>query len=434
MKLGNSCLAAGKMAKKGSVTVLLVFLFSALTTLTGAFISHARSLALEAEVEALGRLWASSVLGGYDRLLLERYGLFAYYGTPERVDAELAELASYSLSGSRYVRMEAPEASIFGYSIGSSEAFRRQMKETALPTVIQTVQGGNEWGAARPGAGAGDGASGYPAGPAQEMAEILSLTTRVSEREIVNERILSDLPSGGQGSYGSDPERFRYRYGVLGIVETGTDAFLECCYARSRFGTAVQPRADSFLRYEGEYLLCGRPSDRENFYGTQAAILAVRGLLNTAYLETDPAMQEKLLEVAELLAPGAGAPAMKEALTAAWALAESLNDYQLLLHGKKVPFRKDEASWAVRITAVINGTTGGYYDPGNEEGEEYGDYLFALLYLVGGETRLLRIMDLVEIDMKANCYRDFRLADYYTGLDFRIVVNGREHHFTDRYD
>ena len=49
------------------------------------------------------------------------------------------------------------------------------------------------------------------------------------------------------------------------------------------------------------------------------------------------------------------------------------------------------------------------------------------------ETRTLRIMDIVQINMKYRYYKDFNLMEYYTGTRFTLEVNGKDHEFEDTY-
>ena len=48
-------------------------------------------------------------------------------------------------------------------------------------------------------------------------------------------------------------------------------------------------------------------------------------------------------------------------------------------------------------------------------------------------VRLLRIMDLVQINMKYRYYRDFNMMEYYVGTRFTIDANGRSYEFEESY-
>jgi hypothetical protein len=48
-------------------------------------------------------------------------------------------------------------------------------------------------------------------------------------------------------------------------------------------------------------------------------------------------------------------------------------------------------------------------------------------------VRILRIMDLIQINMKYRYYADFNMLEYYTGIRFTLEANGKSHEFEDAY-
>ena len=68
-----------------------------------------------------------------------------------------------------------------------------------------------------------------------------------------------------------------------------------------------------------------------------------------------------------------------------------------------------------------------------KEGLNYDEYLMVMILAMNENTRLLRIMDLVQINMKYRYYKDFNMMEYYIGTRFTIDANGRTHVFEDQY-
>lgn len=68
-----------------------------------------------------------------------------------------------------------------------------------------------------------------------------------------------------------------------------------------------------------------------------------------------------------------------------------------------------------------------------EEGLDYEEYLMIMILVLPEETRLRRLMDLVQINMKYRYYRDFNLAEYYGGVSFTIHVNGKKYAYSREY-
>ena len=397
-------------SKKGQVTVLIMMICSSIILMMSIFIDLVKDKAVDHSVEAAGRLWASSMLGEYDLNLYERYELLGIYGSPEEIDSKLDVLASYSLEGKRYIDYGGIKSCLAGYELGSIEVFASQLRKATYTEALSnfSVKGDRDYD--------------YP--------------DSVSNRAILNGRIIGSLPSSKGTSDGFLDNLGSYLSGLRNIkdvVEFGSNAYIQAYYIKTHFGHALRVRKDSYLEYEMEYILCGKKNDRDNFYGTRNRIIALREALNFAYINTNERMAEEALLAAELIAPGPGAIAVQQALLATWAFAESVNDYRLLLHGYPVPYVKDEASWAVKLESIIEYSGEGYINTGENRGEYYDDYLFVMAFLLGENTRLLRIMDLIEIDMKKNCYKDFSLGDYYSGIEYEIEVNGKVHRFRDSY-
>jgi hypothetical protein len=71
--------------------------------------------------------------------------------------------------------------------------------------------------------------------------------------------------------------------------------------------------------------------------------------------------------------------------------------------------------------------------PANGSGQSYEDYLRVLLFIMDRETKLLRVMDLIQIDMKAHYNKEFLLREYNTGYRFSVVAAGETFEYTERY-
>ena len=116
-----------------------------------------------------------------------------------------------------------------------------------------------------------------------------------------------------------------------------------------------------------------------------------------------------------------------------WALAEAENDMRLLEHGRKVPVYKTTDVWAIDIQSIIDNKESGYIDTDPGSGLNYQGYLQMFLFLEERALRMSRIMDLIQINMKYAYCDYFLMADYYTGLEFEMTVNGRRHDFSERF-
>ena len=73
---------------------------------------------------------------------------------------------------------------------------------------------------------------------------------------------------------------------------------------------------------------------------------------------------------------------------------------------------KSEATWAVDLDSVIANKADGYIFTGIEEGMSYEDHLKLFIYAVDENVRILRIMDLIQMNMRYMYYDDFLLREY----------------------
>lgn len=244
----------------------------------------------------------------------------------------------------------------------------------------------------------------------------------------------------------------------------------------------------TFFRCEQEYILNGKNTDEENESSTKKKIILLRSVMNMIYLQSDKVKCAETLAAAELLTPGPWAAATQKAIQAAWSLAEARNDYHLLINGEKVPFYKDSSSWATDIESIIksakekkgkdkkrngggrkpvdekgkkridksHGESAGpgrnsdekdgksltakdfdskvpYINPDNKRGEKYEEYISGMIMLIDNDVKLLRMMDLIEINMKILYYGGFKIKDYNRGLTVRLKINGENYVFKKTY-
>ncbi len=432
-----------EMNKKGSAAVLIMLFFVTLLTLISAFIAASKKEAVESSVRSLGQVWTASVLGEYDRHLLERYGIFGFYGQPQDVSAKIDYYAGKSFADKRYINYQGSRCSLYDYSLANAEVIRKQFitagKAAAAEDAVDAVK-------TNP-----DGESGED----QESGVGGGNDTDRPENEIKrNEVILTELPSEGTTetvSLSALKESIKNLGSFEELYETGTRTAFEVSYIHHYFGHAGQngTAQNRYLKNEMEYLICGKQSDSANKKGIKRRIVAAREIMNLAYIEKEPRMQAETLAAAEVLTPGPQAVLTQKLLDAGWALAESENDYRQLYNGRKVPLVKDSGSWAVSLEAIVKGGLRklneedseelelnkrvNYIEPESNKGNTYRDYLDIMICAMGENTRLLRMMDLVQMNIQYCYYADFNLRDYNAGLCSQIGVNGNTYEIKKEY-
>lgn len=395
--------------KRGMVSVFVMIFSVSIISLAMLFIGGTRAKAISSSVESLGHLWAKSILGEYTDKLYERYGIFAYKAkSPAEVDDKLNQLSEITFKGKRYIDCEGCNSSLYKYSLAELDNFQKQVNKAA---VVEKQK---------------------------NFKDVALDVYTPSDRMISNNAIVAGLPSKGRlssFSLSNFINKIKEIDDIKDVLKGGKDELLQMKYMKNHFQSAVSQSEDddSFFKYELEYILAGKASDEGNLKSTRNRIIAIREAMNIAYINQNPQMRDLALTIAELISSPAAAPATQQALIAAWAYAESVNDYRLLVHGKKVPLMKDDDSWAVNLKSIITNPNPEYIDTNNEKGNTYNEYLQAMIFLTNKDNRLLRMMDLIEINMKYCYYGNFSISSHYTGIDYSMDVNGRTHNFSAEY-
>ena len=395
--------------KRGMVSVFVMIFSVSIISLAMLFIGGTRAKAISSSVESLGHLWAKSILGEYTDKLYERYGIFAYKAkSPAEVDDKLNQLSEITFKGKRYIDCEGCNSSLYKYSLAELDNFQKQVNNAAV------------------------------ADKQKKFKDIELDVYTPSDRTISNDAIVAGLPSKGRlssFSLSNFINKIKEIDDIKDVLKGGKDELLQMKYMKNHFQSAVSQSEDddSFFKYELEYILAGKASDEGNLKSARNRIITIREAMNIAYINQNPQMRDLALTIAELISSPAAAPATQQALIAAWAYAESVNDYRLLVHGKKVPLMKDDDSWAVNLKSIITNPNPEYIDKNNEKGNTYNEYLQAMIFLTNKDNRLLRMMDLIEINMKYCYYGNFSISSHYTGIDYSMDVNGRTHNFSAEY-
>lgn len=411
-------------SKKGVTSVYLTMILASVLLLVGLFIHAASQTAGRSYADAVFDLAGRSVLSEYDRELQKRYGIFAVRTDESSAEEKLKYYADYSfhdnylkevLRGRSYtdalkLKLDSVHVNLKGYSMTDTGRFQRQVLDDMKSGLLKDDH------------------------VAEEMHP-----TQGQDITLRNEQIINSLPSKGyKSSLFTD---------LKGIVENGLPSLSEIAknekdnylvneYIIGHFlnrGRGQEAR-DTFFQNEAEYILKGNFSDAQNYSGVRSDLFIMRNVLNLAHIYRDPEKRSKVLEIAAALTLGEGTEIGAAVVAEAWAAAESENDLLLLEAGKKVAFIKNRDNWAVPVSGSLEYIwTDEYRQPKKMTGYDYEDYLRILLFLENREQKLLRCMDLIQLNMKGGSNRDFDLKEYYGGFQFEAVVKDRKFTYIQQY-
>jgi len=421
-------------ARRGSAAILLTIAFAGMIVLVTCLFAGAKAVAGVSYADAALQTAGRSVISEYDTELLNRYGLFAFRGDEGRIESDIAFYANASLKKNKTAYFPfvpvGKAARIFDIDIGEVEAnlkefslmdadiFEAQLRDAALAKTAEKFTGRKKKESA--GKDFSDPLSGH------------------KDRTLRNGGVTESLPSAGivwsfQDVTSLSPDN------LADLADSAAADVLTSEYILAAFGHANDgvPEDNAFFDAEAEYILSGEMKDSDNYENVKTNLMLVRMRANDLAISMDPAKMAQVAEIATSLATASGISeeTARATVTEIWANAETENDIDLFEAGENVAFLKSPDQWALTDGAIT--VKGSFSDklvtPKDKTGQNYEDYLRVLLFLMDRETKLLRIMDLIQIDMKANYNREFLVREYYTGYRFTTEVGGERFEYTERY-
>lgn len=391
--------------KKGSLSIYLAIFFVVMISASVIFIKETKNRAIESSTKSISSVWLLSELGKYDRHLYENYGIYGFYGNRDEIVKDINYMANYSFKDKGYIDYQGAEVNLSSNSIANPYIFKQEIvkasKSEHFKNMIQKENRGEDNG-------------------------------RVEDKidgKVYNKAILGDLPSNGVQSsisISGFASKFEGINSISNLIKRGSEELLVDTYANSFFKNYASDNSlgETVFSNEVEYVICGKNQDEKNRKRVKHYIIGIRQIANTFSIVSNPDMKARVQAIASLT--GAAEGVTEALLIEAWALAESENDYQTLIRGGKIPFKKSSQEWATQIENISEGIKEGYIEMNYTHGEDYNQYLNFFLFMIDEDVKLLRMMDLIQLNMKLNHYDDFLMKEYYVGLDLIIKVNNRE--------
>jgi len=421
---------------------MLAIMFVGFSICIASAVGVSRKLAVSSECDVFGSLWQKAILSEYDVHLLDDYSLMAYFGNDDLVTDRLNSYLRYSSKGRMDAHIQGANADLTGYELGDPANFRKALSKSF----------------------SGSAAGELLNGTGRTYRDLDTGEGFDEEGRIINDRVVLDtLPSKGiGGSVSGDALAEKAKAageedGVAGMLTSSGAEVLLILRCFDNHVTKADDKDHLFVN-EWEYIIKGSPDDEENYRACRTRLFAARNILNLAALYKDPAKTKLIAEIAETITPGPLGLVTQLVIAEAWAAIETEEDLDDLYHDRRVPVMKSSDQWKTDLGSVLSSkeVTGKLDDESKElleenrdeiseklksvktitefkEGLNYDEYLMLMIVSMNSSTRLLRVMDLVQINMKYRYYRDFDLMEYYTGVRFTIEANGRSHEFEDAY-
>lgn len=420
--------------RRGSALVLLSLIFASLTLLVAVSVTGSRTVTVKSQTKAYSVLWSRAILSEYDIHLFEDYGIMAYHGNDAEAKKKLQSYYCYSFHNGLQMDNPSIRVDLGAWSMGDMDNMRKAVRRSALS-----------------------------AGAKALLDRKNKIPYREGEREenrtVKNPVVIDTLPSGekvNSGSLKAVYEKFKDGEGLEAIKEGAKNQAAEILFLREYFGSHLYAASsrESYFRNEWEYVIEGELDDHKNLRGVRTKLGLLRTALNIYALHQDREKVAAVDAISILLAPEASV-LVRETVLAAWAALEAEDDVQVLLDGKRIPLIKGKGDWFTSFGDLkdrgdllqdldeevrqefMNSSEGESVSSGAYEevkdGQNYEDYLLFLVTLVDEDTRLLRMMDLIALNMKYRYYDDFNWEEYYTGVSFDVKTFTQSIEAEDHY-
>lgn len=190
-------------------------------------------------------------------------------------------------------------------------------------------------------------------------------------------------------------------------------------YIFDKFSTFVDNDDSGLLNYEVEYIIGGNKSDKENLEKVVNEIMVIREGFNLAFLMKDNVKRNEAYEAALAITGFTGMPVVVRItqflILGAWAYAESVVDVKDLLSGYRVKLMKGENEWNLSLAGIKNLSS---TDSEREKraGLSYKEYLRVMLFTQNQSEQILRIMDMIEVNVQNQYNSNFKIQDCLVGI------------------
>ena len=224
--------------------------------------------------------------------------------------------------------------------------------------------------------------------------------------------------------------------GLLG--DMGKYALDEFCldrYIQKKFGNYTEKMTGwkQVLDYGLEYVVAGKGSDQENLKSVLHRILLIRTVINFIALSGDTAKKTEAEAAALAIVGFTGLQPLitltRTLILLTWSMVESLVDIAALLLQKHVPVIKKASEITTSFAQVFqidrDSIVGRASGLKKKSSKSFGYMEYLLLFLASSKqsTRLYRVMDLIQHNMRLNGYPGFQLGTCVYDVEVRGTMS-----------
>lgn len=209
---------------------------------------------------------------------------------------------------------------------------------------------------------------------------------------------------------------------VTGKAGDPEEKALFCEYLLSYLSNYEKPLDNTVFTYELEYLIGGHEGDAKNLEAAVNRLLLSREAFNISAICQDEEKIGKIKEVSEtlsaLLLEPELEPSFEALIVALIGFEESKADVRALLHGKRVPLIKEPSEFSVTLDNLFSKNA----ETECDRGLTYTEYLRLFLYSMNTDTLTIRLMDLMELNVRYFEDKNFKLDFCFDAWEVNVYV------------
>ncbi|MCR5684442.1 MAG: DUF5702 domain-containing protein [Lachnospiraceae bacterium] len=189
---------------------------------------------------------------------------------------------------------------------------------------------------------------------------------------------------------------------------------------------------DTVLKYEQEYIVCGKDNDKDNLSCFLTELLLLRTVSAILYIMSDREITAKAESAAVLAVGFTGLPFLikmiEYLILFVWAYEQAVIEVAALTMGKKIPVITCRECFCLDIRELVSFSSGMVHEKAEnltdtQQGIGYREYLMIFMMLHKHRAACYRGMDLIQENLRYEYDEDFLLSGCIDGFSVKAVFN-----------
>ncbi len=185
-------------------------------------------------------------------------------------------------------------------------------------------------------------------------------------------------------------------------------------YVLEHFGNYLDPKEDTSLKYEAEYVLAGKNNDKDNLEIVVRDLVLLRSGLNMMSFAADSSKMSEVQTLSHAIIGWTGLEFLVQIIASVvmsvWCLAEALCDVKTIMSGGKISLIKNPAEWSISAIGLKNFSKSIIPAASSDSGLDYKEYLGVMLLTEGLADEAYRTMDMIQVNMCEKYNQLFRMS------------------------